>query len=170
MHVVHGRAVLHPDGDRRQRDTGAHGGRLHRRRLRFCLSQAVADYAPWQRTRIVYPFNPYRITTGGPGNPAFTKSVMQACRADIGARCVLDNHDLNNPLTSSIVPIYSEMKQLGPEIEFQTFNETPADFPGTIKLGVSYGASGIELWQDFKGFPLVPAATLKQWAAMIEGQ
>ena len=28
----------------------------------------------------------------------------------------------------------------------------------------------IELWQDYQGFPLVPDATLKQWATMIEGR
>ena len=58
----------------------------------------------------------------------------------------------------------------GPEIEFQTLHTTPEDFEGTIKKGVSPGASSIELWQDYQGFPLVPDATLKRWATMIEGQ
>lgn len=30
------------------------------------------------------------------------------------------------------------------------------------------GATAIEPWQDYKGFPPVPDATLKRWAAMIE--
>jgi hypothetical protein len=60
------------------------------------------------------------------------------------------------------------MKQLGPEIEFQTWRTTPKDFDGTIRLGVSYGASSIELYQDYGGFPLVPDARLRQWAAMLE--
>ena len=60
------------------------------------------------------------------------------------------------------------MKKMGPEIVFQTANETPPDFEGTIRMGISYGATAIELWQDYKGFPLVPDATLKRWAAMIE--
>jgi hypothetical protein len=60
------------------------------------------------------------------------------------------------------------MKQLGPEIEFQTGPKTPKDFDGTIKMGVSYGASSIELYQDYGGFPPVPDAKLKQWAAELE--
>jgi hypothetical protein len=35
-------------------------------------------------------------------------------------------------------------------------------------MGVSYGASSIELYQDYGGFPLVPDAKLRHWAAMIE--
>jgi hypothetical protein len=47
---------------------------------------------------------------------------------------------------------------------------TPKDFEGTIRKGVSLGASSIELWQDYQGFPLVPDDTLKRWATMIEGR
>jgi hypothetical protein len=60
------------------------------------------------------------------------------------------------------------MKQMGPEIEFQTWRKTPNDFDGTIKMGVSYGASSIELYQDYGGFPLVADDKLKQWAVMLE--
>jgi hypothetical protein len=44
------------------------------------------------------------------------------------------------------------------------------NFFGTIKLGVSYGASAIELYQDLagKGFPEVPNNELMNWARMIE--
>ena len=39
--------------------------------------------------------------------------------------------------------------------------------PGIRGL-VSMDATAIEPWQDYKGFPLVPDATLKRWALMIE--
>ncbi len=81
---------------------------------------------------------------------------------------MFDNHDLDSDLTPSLVPLYDYMKKLGPEIEFQTFKETPEDFEATIRLGVQTGASAIELWQDYGGFPLVPNAQLKQWAKMLE--
>ena len=42
------------------------------------------------------------------------------------------------------------------------------DFDGTIRLGVSYGASSIEFYQDYGGFPLVADTRLRQWAAMLE--
>lgn len=38
-----------------------------------------------------------------------------------------------------------------------------------IKMGVAYGATAIELWQDYGGFPTVPDEQLKKWAAMVEG-
>jgi hypothetical protein len=93
---------------------------------------------------------------------------MRDCRSSIGRRCVFDNHDLDTNLPRPLYRIYATMKQLGPEIEFQTWRKTPDDFDGTIKLGVSYGATSIELYQDYGGFPLVPDAQLRQWAAMVE--
>lgn len=133
-----------------------------------CLSKAIADYAPWQRTRLVYPFNPYSLTGSGQGDMDFTRQVMADCRNAVHERCVLDNHDLDNPPLKPIVPVYEYMQTLGPEIEFQTYNVSPKDFPGTIQLGVTNGASGIELYQLPGGFPSVSAATLKVWATWIE--
>ena len=134
-----------------------------------CLAHAVADYAPWQRSRLVLSVNPLRTAYGqGNGDQAFTEGLMRDCRQTIGRRCVFDNHDLDTDLPGPLYRIYATMKQLGPEIEFQTWRTTPKDFDGTIRLGVSYGASSIELYQDYGGFPLVPDARLRQWAAMLE--
>ncbi len=70
---------------------------------------------------------------------------MHGCRQTLGRRCVFDNHDLDTELPGPLHRIYATMKQLGPEIEFQTWRTTPKDFDGTIRLGVSHGASAIEL-------------------------
>ncbi len=134
-----------------------------------CLTHALADYAPWRELRLVLAVNPLRTALGqGPGDPAFTEGVMRNCRQLVGRRCVFDNHDLDTNLARPLYRIYAYMKQLGPEIEFQTGPTTPQDFDGTIKMGISYGAGSIELYQDYGGFPLVPDAKLKEWAAMIE--
>ena len=134
-----------------------------------CLTRAVADYAPWRESRLVLSVNPLRTALGqGLGDAAFTEGVMRNCRQAVGRRCVFDNHDLDTNLARPLYRIYATMKQLGPEIEFQTGPKTPKDFDGTIKLGVSYGASSIELYQDYGGFPLVPDAKLRQWSAMLE--
>jgi hypothetical protein len=138
---------------------------------RQCLAHAVADYAPWKASRLVLSLNPfYGLSGRRPGDAAFTEQVMRACRQAVGRRCVFDNHDLDANPPKTLLPIYAVMQKMGPEIEFQTLHTTPEDFEGTIRKGVSLGASSIELWQDYQGFPLVPDATLKRWATMIEGQ
>src|SRR5258708_35495620 len=93
---------------------------------------------------------------------------MRDCRHTVRRRCVFDNHGPDADLPSPLHRIYATMKQLGPEIEFQTWRTTPKDFDGTIRLGVSYGASSIELYQDYGGFPLLPDTRLRQWATMLE--
>lgn len=136
-----------------------------------CVNGALDDYAVWKQTRLVLSVNPLHLVhEPGPGNPGFTKNVMRACRARFGAQCVFDNHDLNVPLANPLCTIYAEMAQLGAEIEFQTANIQPANFPGTIMFGVNSGASSIELYQDFPkkgGFPAVPPATLRQWSRWL---
>ena len=136
---------------------------------RECLRNGLADYAPWKSTRIVLSVNPLRTGLNqGPGDPEFTEQIMRDCRKTLGARCVFDNHNLDTNLPRPLVRIYALMKQLGPEIVFQTGGTNPKDFEGTIKMGVAQGATSIELWQDYGGFPLVPDETLKRWAAMVE--
>jgi hypothetical protein len=102
-----------------------------------------------------------RYTLAGPPTSDGVWSVTPAASAAYKTRVVVIRQ-------SDPARIYATMKQLGPEIEFQTWRTTPKDFDGTIRLGVSYGASSIELYQDYGGFPLVPDARLRQWAAMLE--
>jgi hypothetical protein len=139
---------------------------------RFCLSNAINDHAAWKRARLVFPFNPLRAEptqTPGMGDPAFTEQVMLACRDAIGVRCVFDNHDLDNNLAKPLLPIYGYMKELGPEIEFQTACASPAQLIDTVRFGAYYGATGIELYQDYGGFPYVSNTVLKRLAALLEG-
>jgi hypothetical protein len=139
---------------------------------RFCLTNAVNDYAAWKRSRLVFPFNPLRAeptASPGPGDAEFTKDVMLACREAIGERCVFDNHDLDNDLAVPLRPIYAYMKELGPAIEFQTACASPEHYNETIRFGAYYGATAIELYQDYGGFPFVADSRLRGWAAMLEG-
>jgi len=134
-----------------------------------CLRHGIEDYAGWKTSRIVLSVNPLRTGLGqGPGDAEFTMGVMRECRANLGERCVLDNHDLDTNLAKPLVPIYALMKKLGPEIVFQTAATNPKDFEGTIKFGLEQGATAIELWQDYGGFPTVPDAQLRTWARMVE--
>jgi len=134
-----------------------------------CLRQGIQDFAGWTASRIVLSVNPLRTGPNqGNGDPQFTMNIMRACRTTLGPRCVFDNHDLDVTPGTALVPIYALMKELGPEIVFQTLNTTPKDFDGVIKAGVAHGASAIELWQDYGGFPNVDNDTLKRWAQLVE--
>src|SRR5205809_3728176 len=108
---------------------------------RQCLAHAVADYAPWKASRLVLSLNPFYGLTLRKGDVAFTEQVMRSCRQALGRRCVFDNHDLDVDPPKTIIPIFALMQKMGPEIEFQTFHETPKNFEGTIKKGISLGAS-----------------------------
>jgi hypothetical protein len=134
-----------------------------------CLQHSLDDYAGWKSSRLVLSVNPLRTKLDqGPGDPAFTMDIMRDCRKRLGVRCVFDNHNLDTKLPRPLLPLYALMKELGPEIAYQTGGTNPDDFEGTIKMGVAHGATSIELWQDYGGFPTIPDATLKRWAAMIE--
>ena len=134
-----------------------------------CLRDGIDDYAAWKTTRIVLSVNPLRTEPGqGPGDPAFTEKLMRDCRRRLGVRCVFDNHNLDADLPKPLMPLYALLKELGPELVFQTYRTNPADFEKTIRMGVELGATSIELWQDYKGFPLVPNPELERWARMVE--
>ena len=134
-----------------------------------CLQHGLDDYAAWKTTRVVLSVNPLRSRADqGAGDAGFTMKIMRACRQRLGVRCVFDNHNLDTKLPSPLRPIYALMKELGPEIAYQTYVTNPADFDGTIRKGVAQGATSIELWQDYRGFPLVPDAQLRRWAALVE--
>lgn len=138
-----------------------------------CLASAVSDYAPWQKTRLEYTFNPfYGLTTFA--DVAFSEQAMRGCRQLAGPRCILSNHDLaaHPPTASAILPLYAAMRRLGPNITFQAYVVAPNDYEGTIRKGVSLGASSIEVWQEPKtgSFESQTPATLQAWASMFEPQ
>ena len=134
-----------------------------------CLMEALDDYAVWKQTNIETPLNPIHMPLGNPaGNHEFTQRYMRKCRQMYGSRCILDNHDLDTEPAKAVMPLYQAMKRMGSPIEFQTGAATPKDFEGTIRYGISLGAGSIELYQDFTGFPDVPDATLRRWAAMFD--
>lgn len=135
-----------------------------------CLMEGLKDYAVWKQTNVETPLNPIHMPLGNPkGDQEFTQQYMRECRQQFGKRCIFDNHDLDTTPAKAVLPVYDAMKRMGGPIEFQTGPATPKDFEGTIKYGAQIGAGSIELYQDFGGFPQVPDAQLKRWAAILEG-
>jgi len=115
-----------------------------------CLSGAVEDYSAWKRTLVDFTFNPFNNLAGGVADSAFTISVMDACRAKLGSRCVIANHALAWPLDAStpVQAVYDEIQKLEAPITFQTQSPEVMDcqWTGTLALGVSLGAGAVEVW------------------------
>ena len=132
-----------------------------------CLAGAVQDYAAWQKTYIDYTFNPF-YPLQGPSDAGVAKAIMADCRAQLGSRCVLDNHVLEAPLDPNNQPIYDEMVALGPPINFQTGSpqQMTCLWTQTIAEGVRLGAASIEVWPEakFQGFDSLDGGNLAQLA------
>jgi hypothetical protein len=134
-----------------------------------CLSGATADYASWANTDIDFTFNSYNKLTGGL-DTAFSQSVMQACRALVGSRCVLDNHALATPIVSD-PQIYVDIQSMGGLINFQT--QAPEGmgciWPETITQGIILGARAIEIWPEakYQGFTTLTAPDIADLSSLF---
>jgi hypothetical protein len=141
-------------------------------KYRECLEKAVDDYADWHTTRLEFTFNGFSGLTNQ-SDIAFSERVMRRCRLTAGLRCILSGHDLDAQTPASLLPIYALERKFGPNITYQSLYTAPVDYEGTIRKGVSLGASSIEVWAE-KGntgsFEYLPAATLANWASMFEPQ
>ncbi len=135
-----------------------------------CLTNAAGDYAAWKMTPLDFTFNTYRLSDGSSlqADPAFTTGVMASFRSSLGSRAVVANHGLQSPLDAGAQPIYTEIGTLGPPAEFQGYSPT-IDWPSSVALAVSYGASEIEIWPTVAagGSANLSLAQLQQFAAEL---
>jgi len=136
-----------------------------------CLTNAIDDYAPWQTTRLEFSFNEFS-GLGKQDDVAASELIMRRCRLTIGQRCILSNHDLDTKTPLTILPVYVFERKFGPNITFQSLHVTPTDYEGTLRKGVSLGASSIEIWQEpqLGSFEQQSRLTLVNWASMFEPQ
>jgi hypothetical protein len=134
-----------------------------------CLVEAPVDYAGWSSTRVEFICNPYRaIDSGKPiADLEFTLKLMKHWRDVLGPRAVLSNHALSEPPAEHLLPIYEEMRRLGPPIAFQTHSPSGLDWTGTLRTALSYKAGSVELWggTKFGGFETKSPQTLEEWAS-----
>jgi hypothetical protein len=112
-----------------------------------CLQSAAQDYQPWKRTRVEFPFNQMPHMEREPGaDPQFPIALMRTWRQEMGPRGIVANHSLQDPPSPKLLPIYDEMKRLGPPVEFQLFAPTGMDLGQAMNYGTAVGASAIEVW------------------------
>jgi hypothetical protein len=140
--------------------------------FKACLDGAIDDYKPWKTTRFEMPLNPFRLTDQFPKyahDLQFTLDWMKKCAEREPERCVFDNHDLDTKgITKELTEVYDAMGKSKQEVEFQTGPAMPDDIDGTFTLAASHGATSVELYQDFKGFPELGNEKLTQLAKELE--
>jgi hypothetical protein len=141
------------------------------KQFQACLLESSLDYAGWATTCIEQICNPYRTMDSGTPkvDMEFTLKLMQHWRQTLGPRGVLSHHSLSSPLVERLVPIYEEMRRLGPPIALQTHSPAGLDWEGALRTGLSYKAGSIELWSGtrFGGFETKDLPTLRRWAMLF---
>jgi hypothetical protein len=136
---------------------------------RECLTKAIDDYADWKTTRVEFSINGFSALAQQE-DYAVSERIMRRCRLLAGPRCILSNHDLDTVTPASILPIFVFERKFGPNLTFQTYHVVPPDFEGTLRKGISLGASSIEVWQEAQlgSFEHQSRETLANWASMFE--
>jgi hypothetical protein len=134
-----------------------------------CIKQEIAEGTAWRHTRVGVAFNPYQeiFSTGAVRtNEPFTLTMMQYCRAQLGAQCVLENNSIRwPPLGAAYADMYSAMQALGAPLSFQTATEARiGDLDQTLAWAVTVGADAVELPA---GYQAVSAATLQGFASRL---
>jgi hypothetical protein len=135
-----------------------------------CIQEELAVGSVWKQTRIGVAFNPYQeILPGGVArtDKGFTESMMQYCRTELGAQCVLENNSIRwPPLASAYTEMYAAMQALGAPISFQT---AAAARIGSLTQALTWaagvGADAVELPQ---GYGTIPLATLAEATQALE--
>ena len=139
--------------------------------MEACLMGAIDDYAPWRHTAIDYTFNPFRVVMDGRVrvDDAFTRGVMRRFRARYGARGVVANHGLEVATAPHAVPVYAELKALGPPMAFQTKGPRE-DWDAAVAKALAMGMTELEVWntREDGGVANVTARQLRRWRQELE--
>jgi hypothetical protein len=124
-----------------------------------CEREEISAHAVWAHTRSDLAFNPYQLIDGsGRSDETFTESMMDYCRATLGARCVLENNSIRVPL--QFPAMYAYMESLGPPIGFQTaVIGKVGDLGATLLTAIGLGAGSVELPAGYQQTPAAALAT-----------
>jgi hypothetical protein len=121
-----------------------------------CHREQVGAQKVWVHTRSGLSFNPYqRILPDGTikNDTVFTEQMMDYCRAQLGPRCVLENHSIREVQNQgpSYDRLYSFLDARGGPIAFQTAApERVGDLDTTLRWAVQHGAANVELPASYR--------------------
>jgi hypothetical protein len=136
-----------------------------------CLMDIAVDYAAWKSTPLDLTINPFRdADSGAPHDDVpFTRRMMALWRQKLGGRGVLANHALNAPPPHQLLPIYDELKRLGPPIALQTQSPKQITLENAIAYGLAYTPTEIEIWTSdlADGRGTMTNTQLKRWAVAL---
>jgi hypothetical protein len=114
-----------------------------------CHQQEIDVHKVWAQTHSDLDFSPYQnIERKGVRSvdEGFTESMMDYCRTNLGARCVIENNSIRTPVQPNYAAMYDRIKQLGPPISFQTANPNKiGDLLATLAWAAQEGANSVEL-------------------------
>ena len=97
-------------------------------------------------------FTPYQqiLPTSTNVDESWTESMIDYCRTNLGARCVLENNAIRTPVQANYEAMYDRIKTMGPPISFQTANPNKiGDLLATLTWAAQYGANSVELPGSF---------------------
>ncbi len=136
-----------------------------------CQSQQIDTHARvWIQTRTSLAFNPYqRIDSAGVKvDVAYTESMMDYCRQQLGSRCVLGSNSLSWPLDDGpYTSMYAKISSLGAPIYYQT--ATPSkigDWATALDWATTHGANMVELNHAYD--PMYPLDLLASYDQRLE--
>ncbi|MBV9411865.1 MAG: hypothetical protein JO148_09725 [Acidimicrobiia bacterium] len=114
-----------------------------------CHREEIDAHKVWLQTHSDVDFSPYQnIEKKGVKSvdEGFTESMMDYCRTNLGARCVLENNSIRTPVQANYAAMYDRIKALGPPISFQTANPNKiGDLLATLQWAAQEGANSVEL-------------------------
>jgi hypothetical protein len=114
-----------------------------------CHREEIDAHKVWLQTHSDVDFSPYQnIEKKGARSvdESFTESMMDYCRTNLGARCVLENNSIRSPVQPAYAPMYDRIKAMGPPISFQTANPNKiGDLLATLTWAAQQGANSVEL-------------------------
>jgi hypothetical protein len=139
-----------------------------------CLRSAVEDYAAWQQTAIDYTINPFVYLQKSGVDIGFSISVMNACRAQLGAQCELGNHALARGMSANNKRVVDAISNRGAPIHYQTQAPAVAGFTwkSTIRIARRKHATAVELWPEakFGGFTALTSQQMQNLLNLFNGQ
>lgn len=143
-----------------------------------CLSNAWADYSAWKITPLDEPFGPVYLAQARHGDRGISVPLMAAFHKALGARAVLGNQGLRDPIAPGEQATYAGFRAAyrtaraaqPPQpwaLEFQTAGPQLVN-KRTIAYGIrTYYPTEIELWNSRAsghGVARVSTAQLRRWA------